>query len=214
MYLNYLGIWEGPFVSKTYKDWRYSDYFNIFPKLVGYSMSLDLHEFHDTKLSSIVKHAYHVISIHDQRSWFQPTLMQLSTLEHPHNEQTLEQPWFPGMHGDVGGHNVKDSEYNNLISFRTLDWMISKADENGLHFKQDNTMRCDETDFMLNDSYKTVYQFMPQEDRVIPEGAAVDTCNAPTRCYHDRILKAITPEQIALYKSNTLNIFLEQAVSA
>lgn len=175
-------------------------------------MFSNLHEFHDAKLSPIVKNAYHAMSIHEQRKWFEPTLMQLSSLEGDHGEQRLEQVWFPGMHGDVGGHRKKcRSSPNNLISFHTLYWMMSKAAENGLHFRHE-AADCTETSFVINDSYcsSVIYRIEPREDRVIPEGSTVNLCDASHLCSHGRLFASITPSQLtSSYESNTLNAFLE-----
>lgn len=88
------------------------------------------HGFHDTKLTPIVKNTYHAISIHDRGEWFSPTLMHRSeALEN----QSLEQVWFPGMHGDVGGQEI-GGPYN-LLPCHSLRWMMARATKHGLRFK-------------------------------------------------------------------------------
>ncbi len=54
--------------------------------------------FHDTRLSRIVRHAYHAVAIDERREPFRPTLWQT----HAGRTHT-EQCWFAGSHGDVGG---------------------------------------------------------------------------------------------------------------
>ncbi|HEY7320038.1 MAG TPA: DUF2235 domain-containing protein [Candidatus Binatia bacterium] len=87
------------------------------------------YEFHDTELSSCVKHAYHAVSIHEKRSTFTPTLWQKQ--DHS-GDQVLEQVWFPGVHCDVGGG------YRSAgLSDASLVWMIERAKECDLLFRDD-----------------------------------------------------------------------------
>ncbi|KAI8375976.1 uncharacterized protein BYT42DRAFT_572960 [Radiomyces spectabilis] len=87
-----------------------------------------LNNFHDTKISPIVKSAFHALSIHDQRAWFEPTLMRFTSKQM--DGQELEQVWFPGMHSDVGGQEI-----SSLLANHALRWMMTKAEERGFKFK-------------------------------------------------------------------------------
>lgn len=58
--------------------------------------------FHNANLSGIVRHAFHAMAIHEQRSKFPVTLWEQMP-EHRKAGQILEQVWFCGAHGDVGG---------------------------------------------------------------------------------------------------------------
>ncbi|KAG1448378.1 hypothetical protein G6F46_011226 [Rhizopus delemar] len=61
---------------------------------IFYNLFNRFHSFHDTKLTPIVKHAYHALSIHDQRAWFRPTLMHFSDKQQLNSKfQILEQVW-------------------------------------------------------------------------------------------------------------------------
>src|SRR6266404_60027 len=84
-------------------------------------------QFHDTKLSSKVKHAYHAVSIHERRGNFVPTLWEKQ--DHS-TDQVLEQVWFPGVHCDVGGSYRATS-----LSDASLLWMVDRAKSNGLLFR-------------------------------------------------------------------------------
>lgn len=87
------------------------------------------YRFHDENLSSIVRHAYHAMSIHERRGTFPVTLWQKQAHS---TEQVLEQVWFPGVHSDVGGG------YRSAgLSDAALDWMIEKARACGLKFRED-----------------------------------------------------------------------------
>ncbi len=84
--------------------------------------------FHDTSLSRIVKHAYHAVATHERRGTFPATLWQKQP---DAGDQTLEQVWFPGVHGDVGG-----GYYTTGLSDAAFDWMIQKARDCGLKFRE------------------------------------------------------------------------------
>lgn len=97
-------------VSKHFTDWE------------------QLWGFHDTRLSSRVKFAYHALSIDELRDPFKPTLWT----EGGGDGQTIEQVWFAGVHTEVGGGSADSS-----LSDIALLWMIDKAKQCGLTFKPD-----------------------------------------------------------------------------
>lgn len=175
-----------------------TNYLSLF--FLVYGLFSGLHEFHDTKLSPIIKNAYHAISIHEQREWFRPTFMQSPPTEGKHR---LEQVWFPGMHGDIGGQEELGA-YNNLISYHSLNWMMSKATENGLKFKPADDIN-KKTQFVYHDSYLSsfIYKLMPRDDRVIQEEDSM-CCTVSQLYKHGQFDEFITPEQLAMYKSKTL----------
>jgi uncharacterized protein (DUF2235 family) len=80
-------------------------------------------EFHDTELSSIVKNAFHAIAVDEHREAYAPTLW--APKQKP--EQVVEQRWFIGAHGDVGGGYA-----DRRLSDVTLNWMQRKAQGLGL----------------------------------------------------------------------------------
>lgn len=83
------------------------------------------HEFHDTTLSNVVKHARHAVAIDERRETFMPTLWT-GIAAH----QNAKQIWFPGVHGDVGGgYAVTD------LSDAALAWMIGEANALDLDFR-------------------------------------------------------------------------------
>ncbi len=86
------------------------------------------YKFHDQRLSSSVKSAFHAVSIDEQRGGFAPTLWD----EVPAPGQRVEQVWFAGVHSEVGGGSG-ESGLSNLA----LGWMIDKARECGLAFDED-----------------------------------------------------------------------------
>ena len=80
------------------------------------------YQFHDARLSPIIRHAYHALAIDEQRHTFQPTLW-----ENPSADQVLEQRWFAGVHTNIGG----GYEHDGLANC-SLHWMKDKAVALGL----------------------------------------------------------------------------------
>jgi hypothetical protein len=80
------------------------------------------YQFHDARLSPIIRHAYHALAVDEQRRTFQPTLW-----ENPGPDQVLEQRWFAGVHTNVGG----GYEHDGLANC-SLHWMKDKAAALGL----------------------------------------------------------------------------------
>lgn len=104
------------------------------------------YEFHDTKLSGIVRHAYHAVAIDEHRASYDATLWDPK--EKP--RQTVEQAWFVGAHCNVGGGYP-----DNRLADLPLLWMAEKAGIAGLAL--DLTMLPDAVDPLANepvDSYK------------------------------------------------------------
>jgi uncharacterized protein (DUF2235 family) len=87
------------------------------------------YQFHDARLSSIVKHAFHAVAIDERRKAFSPTLWETQ----PGRDQVVEQVWFAGVHSDVGGGYAERG-----LSDVTLNWMVAKARAAGLDFDDRN----------------------------------------------------------------------------
>ena len=85
-----------------------------------------LHEFHDVRLSTRVRSAFHAIAIDEDRQHLEPTLWEERDLA----EQRVEQTWFAGSHLNVGGGYAHGTELSSI----TLQWMIDRARECGLAF--------------------------------------------------------------------------------
>jgi hypothetical protein len=76
--------------------------------------------FHDTKLSKIVKNAFHALAIDEHRRPFQATLWQKP--EPSVENQIVEQVWFPGAHANIGG-GYKNTDISDLA----LRWMMARV---------------------------------------------------------------------------------------
>ncbi|MDH3668058.1 MAG: DUF2235 domain-containing protein [Paracoccaceae bacterium] len=89
-------------------------------------------DFHDHALGGHIRHGYHALAIDEDRSAFAPILWRRSH----HWEGRLEQAWFPGVHGDVGGdirRNAAARPFANL----SLNWMLRRAADLGLALPED-----------------------------------------------------------------------------
>lgn len=91
------------------------------PGLLAGRISRDRFGFHDLRLSSHVKHAYQALAVDELRAAFLP-----APWVGPFDpDQTVEQVWFAGDHGDVGGAK------GDLA----LAWIAGKAQDAGLTFQ-------------------------------------------------------------------------------
>lgn len=79
--------------------------------------------FHDKFISSHVNYAYQVLAVHEDLEFFEPCRIFKSITA----TNTVEEIWFPGVHGEIGG-----SDQNNPISNETLNWMIDKINNTGV----------------------------------------------------------------------------------
>ena len=70
-----------------------------------------------------MENAYHALALDEKRKNFAPTLWMKSknTIRRSFT-QTLEQRWFAGVHGNIGGGYPDEG-----LSDITLNWMISRA---------------------------------------------------------------------------------------
>jgi uncharacterized protein (DUF2235 family) len=86
--------------------------------------------FHDMKLSSHVRSAYHAIAIDERRGPFTPAVWE----DEPRAPgQTVEQVWFAGVHKDVGGGYGQPA-----LAEIPLLWMVNRARARGLQFDADH----------------------------------------------------------------------------
>jgi hypothetical protein len=83
-------------------------------------------KFRTTSLSSIVDKGCHALAMDDARASFTPVLWDESTAD---VKNRVEQVWFAGAHSNVGGGYPQQG-----MSLVTLDWMMTKAEQQGLRF--------------------------------------------------------------------------------
>ncbi|KAK9312727.1 hypothetical protein V1522DRAFT_399062 [Lipomyces starkeyi] len=95
------------------------------------------YEFLNLSLSSNVEHAFHALSLDENRKPFEPTLWFFTS---NHDPQKFKQVWFNGTHVNIGGgdmtYTVKGSnllksrdDSPNVLSDGTLIWMVSECED-------------------------------------------------------------------------------------
>ncbi|MEL6577091.1 MAG: DUF2235 domain-containing protein [Pseudomonadota bacterium] len=84
-------------------------------------------EFQNDALPHHVRHGYHALALDEDRLAFRPRLWRGST----DWQGRLEQVWFPGCHGDVGGE-VRHWPRARPLANIPLNWMLRRAARHGL----------------------------------------------------------------------------------
>jgi len=85
------------------------------------------HAFHNHDLSAVVKNGFHALALNESRMAYKPVLWT----EHESFSGRVEQVWFPGTHGDVGGQ-LGGYEAARPLSNIALVWMLERAEQCGL----------------------------------------------------------------------------------
>jgi uncharacterized protein (DUF2235 family) len=94
------------------------------------------HDFHDLKPPLCARKSYHVLAYHERRRAYAPVMFETN----PTSDQVLQQMWFPGTHGDVGGQ-LSGHNPERKLSNATLIWMLDKAEQSGLALPKGWRMR-------------------------------------------------------------------------
>ena len=85
------------------------------------------HRFHNTRLGDSIRHGFHALAIDETREVFAPVLWQTNS----HNRGRVQQMWFRGAHGDVGGQ-LGGFEAARPLANIPLVWMLGRAEACGL----------------------------------------------------------------------------------
>ncbi|WP_010138377.1 DUF2235 domain-containing protein [Oceanicola sp. S124] len=85
------------------------------------------HAFHNHALSDCVKSGFHALALEETRQVYAPVMWR----SEPGWQGRLEQVWFPGTHGDVGGQLGGFTEARGLSNL-PLVWMLGQAEFRGL----------------------------------------------------------------------------------
>ncbi|MDR4479593.1 MAG: DUF2235 domain-containing protein [Nitrospira sp.] len=102
------------------------------------------YNFHDTELSSIVNQAYHALAIDEHRADHNATLWTSPA----GSGQTIEQRWFAGAHGDLGGTYPE----RDLADF-SLAWLQRHSIETGLAIEPRTIPQSPNTLCPIHDSF-------------------------------------------------------------
>lgn len=87
------------------------------------------YRFHDIRINRGVQHAFQAKAIDEQRAVFEITPMVCAS----RRCQTIEEAWFPGDHGCVGGGHAAKAPLSN----RCLHWMVERLSDHGLKLATD-----------------------------------------------------------------------------
>ncbi|MEH7827485.1 DUF2235 domain-containing protein [Gemmobacter denitrificans] len=90
------------------------------------------HAFHNHHLGSSIRHGFQALALHETRAVFEPVLWDCP----PGWEGNVEQVWFRGAHGDVGGQ-IGSCEAARPLANIPLVWMLERAEACGLRLPQD-----------------------------------------------------------------------------
>ncbi len=85
------------------------------------------HRFHNHDLGPHIRHGFHALARDETREAFAPVLWQT----HDDWQGVIEQVWFRGAHGDVGGQLDGDAGARPLANI-PLVWMLERAEACGL----------------------------------------------------------------------------------
>ena len=94
------------------------------------------HAFHNHHLGPHVRHGFHALALHETREAFAPVLW---TTPKDHTGH-VEQVWFPGSHGDVGGQLNGAYEARPFTNI-PLTWMLEKLERCALPLPDDWRLR-------------------------------------------------------------------------
>lgn len=106
----------------------------------------DRHGFHSHHLGASIRHGYHALALDETREAFAPVLWDCP----PGWEGNVEQVWFRGAHGDVGGQIGDFAPARGLANI-PLVWMLERAEALGLDLPEGWRARypCDSTARMV-----------------------------------------------------------------
>lgn len=109
----------------------------------------------DVNLRQNEKHVYHAMAIDENRAVFDVTLLsyfrpntETTPYRSPRALADVEQRWFCGAHGDVGG-----GSYNDALSQLPLRWLLTKASTHGLAFKRNVELDVEATTGKIEDTF-------------------------------------------------------------
>ena len=85
------------------------------------------HSFHNHNLGPAIRHGYHALALDETRCAYTPVLWQSV----PEFNGHVEQVWFRGTHGDIGGH-LGGYEAARPLANIPLVWILDRAEGLGL----------------------------------------------------------------------------------
>lgn len=138
-------------------------------------------EFYDAKLGPNVEVARQALALNERRVDFQPTLWL------PREEADVQQVWFAGCHGDVGGGHPPCPDSGSLLAANSLQWMTKQAAQFGLGLQR-YTAIGGKADALapMHESRRTFYRLRERYARPIEPLISYKTSqvSVPTRIHH------------------------------
>ena len=89
------------------------------------------HAFHNHELAPNVRHGFHALALDENREAFAPVLWECP----PGHSGVVEQVWFPGSHGDVGGQ-LSGYDPARPLANSPLVWMLDRIEQCDLQLPQ------------------------------------------------------------------------------
>ncbi len=89
------------------------------------------HRFHNHALGDAVRNGFHALALDERRRAYAPVLWECR----PGWEGFMEQVWFRGTHGDIGGQ-LSGREYARPLANIPLVWMLERLAMCGVPFPQ------------------------------------------------------------------------------
>jgi uncharacterized protein (DUF2235 family) len=90
-----------------------------------------VHDFPDKYLPDVADAGFHALAADETRAAFTPELWD----SRPNSAARVQQVWFAGAHGDIGGHIGRYPECRTLANI-PLTWMLERAEDMGLHLPE------------------------------------------------------------------------------
>jgi len=90
-------------------------------------LARDRHGFHNHHLGASIRHGYHALALDESRVAFEPVLWDST----PGWKGAVEQVWFRGAHGDIGGQ-IGSFHAARPLANLPLVWMLERAEALGL----------------------------------------------------------------------------------
>ncbi|MCL3882298.1 DUF2235 domain-containing protein [Marivita sp. GX14005] len=89
------------------------------------------HGFHSDQLGPAIRHGFHALAYHERRVAYAPVLWSSA----PEWNGRLEQVWFRGVHGDIGGQ-LRGFEEARPLSNIPFVWMLERSEGAGLRLPE------------------------------------------------------------------------------
>ena len=96
----------------------------------------DKHAFHNHELGPSIRHGFHALAYNERRMAYEPVLWACP----PDWQGHVEQVWFKGVHGDVGGQ-LRGHEAARPLANIPLVWMLDRAEWAGLSLPENWRVR-------------------------------------------------------------------------